>query len=442
MRVWHPPLTTPRDPPLPRAGGAARRRAPAAAYPWPDGIRDRPGLRGGPLRGGRRRPRHRRVPPRRRPRRRCGGAPARRGVRPPGVGARLAPRRPGPVRPPRAGRAAGRAGRDPDRRRDRPVRGAAAPLAATARRAAAARAAQPARPVRLRRRPAGAVPGAAAPARHRTRGAPARSRRRPAAPAARRRRAPHAHPHPGAAGEGGGDRLPGGGRGADHQGAGADGPAHHRRGPARRPDAQPRDAGRLPDRGGAPVRERQGRPARRGLLRQPLPGRVERGPRLLHGRRLRTGPGGRRAAVHLPPGPGDDRDDPVGGRPARRGPQADQDLPAGVLDGVRATARRTAGRRRRTGHGGGGHRYGRGRAACSPFWPRGTSRSPTPPSGCSRGPRPPGCAGSRTWTAGPGAPRPPTGPAWAAPGAAHPADGTARSWRKADLSHFAVRLGP
>ncbi len=94
---------------------------------------------------------------------------------------------------------------------------------------------------------------------------------------------------------------------------------------------------------------------------------------------------------------------------------------------------RTGSRRRRTP-------ARTGAAGCFPCSPPGTSRSPTPPSGCSRGPRPPGCAGSVTWTAGTTAPRPPTGPACAAP-AAHGGDPTAKSWRRSGLSHFADRVG-
>lgn len=88
-------------------------------------------------------------------------------------------------------------------------------------------------------------------------------------------------------------------------------------------------------------------------------------------------------------------------------------------------------RRRRAGHGGGGRcRRGPGRMNCCRCWPPGTSRSPTSPGGCSRGPRPPGSAASPTWTAGRTAPRPPTGPTRAA----HLRNPKVKSRRKSGLS--------
>lgn len=164
----------------------------------------------------------------------------------------------------------------------------------------------------------GALPAAAPAARDRTRRAPARRLARHPASAARARRAAHADPDPGAAGQGRGDRISRRGRGAHHQGAGADGPAQHRRGPAGGPYAQRQRAGRLPDRGGRPVRDGQGDPARRRRLGEPLPGRVERRPRLLDRDRIRAGPGGRGAAPHLSAGAGHGGDDPGRSGPAGR----------------------------------------------------------------------------------------------------------------------------
>ncbi len=108
------------------------------------------------------------------------------------------------------------------------------------------------------------------------------------------------HPHPRAARQGRGDRLPGGGGGAHRQGAGADGLAQRRRGAARRRGARAGRARCLPHRGGGAVRTGQGGPAGRGGHGEPLPRGVERTARLLHRRRLRGGPGGGRTAPTPP----------------------------------------------------------------------------------------------------------------------------------------------
>ncbi|CAM5728391.1 hypothetical protein SALBM217S_01766 [Streptomyces griseoloalbus] len=141
--------------------------------------------------------------------------------------------------------------------------------------------------------------------------------------------------HPGAAGQGGGDRIPGGGGGTERQGAGADGAAQRRRGAARRADARRGGSGRRADRGGAALRAGQGGAAGRGGLGERLPGGVERGVRILDGRGIRARPGGGRAAVHLAAGAGDHRDDQGGGGAAGGRAEADEDVSAGFPRRVR-----------------------------------------------------------------------------------------------------------
>ncbi|SCF93886.1 Protein of unknown function, partial [Streptomyces sp. Ncost-T6T-2b] len=117
------------------------------------------------------------------------------------------------------------------------------------------------------------------------------------------------------------------------------------------------DPGGLPDRGGSPVRERQGGPAGRRGLREPLPGRVERGPRLLHGRRLRRGPGGGRAAVHLAARPGATAMTRAEAGQRAGGRKRTKTFRQAFWMGYARAPRPSAGRRRRADHGGSGHRY-------------------------------------------------------------------------------------